>query len=235
MPSILNPGSATDNASFTGAADGQLLLQTGPFGAKINALAFAADGTGTLANTLTGTTINATTVAATTVNATTQQQGGIAMPRMVLATSQVITTGVSTYQFVGLPSWITRITILLTTYSTTGSANVQVQLGSGGSFETSGYAGSMDQGGSSITMSTGFDISYQVAASSNSGTVTLHRIGVGNTWLETGYIRPVASGNIYSSAGTKTLAGTLDRVRISTSDAFDATPGAGTINILYEG
>jgi len=51
MPSILNPGSATDNASFTGAADGALTLQTGPYGAKINALAFAADGTATFSGT----------------------------------------------------------------------------------------------------------------------------------------------------------------------------------------
>jgi len=51
MPSILNPGSATDNASFTGAADGALTIQSGPYGAKINALAFAADGTPTFSVT----------------------------------------------------------------------------------------------------------------------------------------------------------------------------------------
>jgi len=55
MPSILNPGSATDNASFTGAADGALTLQTGPYGAKINALAFDASGNATFAGTVSGT------------------------------------------------------------------------------------------------------------------------------------------------------------------------------------
>jgi len=55
MPSILNPGSATDNASFTGAADGALTLQTGPSGAKINALAFDASGNATFAGTVSGT------------------------------------------------------------------------------------------------------------------------------------------------------------------------------------
>ena len=50
----------------------------------------------------------------------------------------------------------------------------------------------------------------------------------------TGAISLGAGGGSYYVAGSKTLSGTLDRVRITTvggTDTFDA----GTINILYEG
>jgi hypothetical protein len=44
---IITPGGASDPLAFTGGNDGTLVLQTGPSGAKVNALAFASDGTPT--------------------------------------------------------------------------------------------------------------------------------------------------------------------------------------------
>ena len=53
-----------------------------------------------------------------------------------------------------------------------------------------------------------------------------------NTWTMSGF----AVGGyayIFSIVGGKTLSGTLDRVRITTSNGTD-TFDAGTVNILYE-
>jgi len=44
---IITPGGASDSLVFTGGNDGTLLIQTGPSGAKVNALAFGSDGTPT--------------------------------------------------------------------------------------------------------------------------------------------------------------------------------------------
>jgi hypothetical protein len=42
-----------------------------------------------------------------------------------------------------------------------------------------------------------------------------------------------AAGFIYSTAGAKSLSGTLDRVRLTTVNGTD-TFDAGSVNILYE-
>ncbi len=57
----------------------------------------------------------------------------------------------------------------------------------------------------------------------------------GNTWVEQGvFNNTVSAPYVTSTAGTKTLSATLDRVRITTTTGTD-TFDAGTINILYEG
>lgn len=47
MPSLITAGGATIGAQIVSATDGALTLQTGPDGSKVNALAFASDGTPT--------------------------------------------------------------------------------------------------------------------------------------------------------------------------------------------
>jgi hypothetical protein len=56
-----------------------------------------------------------------------------------------------------------------------------------------------------------------------------------NTWTCSGSLggTGAAAGYIYSTAGAKSLTGTLDRVRLTTvggTDTFDA----GSVNIMYE-
>jgi len=47
MPNLITAGGASDPLAITAASDGALTFQTGPSGAKVNALAFASDGTPT--------------------------------------------------------------------------------------------------------------------------------------------------------------------------------------------
>ena len=51
-------------------------------------------------------------------------------------------------------------------------------------------------------------------------------------WVVTGLFQTAAASNTWTLAGTITLSGTLDRVRLASTgtDTFDA----GSVNILYE-
>ena len=152
---------------------------------------------------------------------------------IVSGTAQNSTSGTA-IDFTGIPSWAKRITVMFSGVSTSGTADLLVQIGSG-SVQNSGYASTTNQistaSGSGGTNSTsGFVLRSASAASLVSAQMVLTLVS-GNTW--------VASHNGKSSTaltiqggGDVSLSGTLDRVRITTTgtDTFDA----GSINILYE-
>ena len=157
---------------------------------------------------------------------------------LVSGTAVASTSGTS-IDFTGIPSWVKRITVMFSGVSTNGTSNLLIQSGSG-SIATSGYvsasvvvnavAGNSTTG---ITSTAGF-IAYSASASnSTSGFFTLVNVS-GNVWVSSNNLY-LAAGNVFceSGAGTVTLGGTLDRVRITTANGTD-TFDAGSINILYE-
>lgn len=151
------------------------------------------------------------------------------------ATAQASTSGTS-IDFTSIPSWVKRITVMFAGVSSNSTSNYQIQLGTSGGVETSGYAGAMSVGGGGATVwdSAGFLFATnQYAASTYNGIVTITNL-TSNTWCESGIIGMNVTGQSTYSGGSKTLAGTLDRVRITTVNGTD-TFDAGSINILYEG
>jgi len=151
----------------------------------------------------------------------------------------VASTSGTSIDFTSIPAGVKRITVMFSGVSTNGTSNLLVQSGSG-SVTTSGYvsastvvnavAGNSTTG---ITSTAGF-IAYSASASnSTSGFFTLVNVS-GNVWVSSNTLY-LAAGNVYceSGAGTVTLSGTLDRVRITTVNGTD-TFDAGSINILYE-
>ena len=147
-------------------------------------------------------------------------------------TSQASTSGTS-IDFTGIPSWVKRITVMFNGVSANGTSNLLVQIGST-SFTTSGYLGSSTDGPAltATLFTSGFGIRTGSAAAVVHGTVVIS-IVTGNTWVAAGTLARSDGAAFISTAGTITLSGTLDRVRITTvngTDAFDA----GSINILYE-
>ena len=150
-------------------------------------------------------------------------------------TAQATTSGTS-IDFTGIPSWVKRVTVMFNGVSTNGTSRVQVQIGSG-SPSTSGYTctGTL-YGGTNTT--TGTSVTSGFLVGNDNATYAAIGLGTcclvsGNTWVWSSNVS-LSSGNyLYASAGNITLAGALDRVRITTvngTDAFDA----GSINILYE-
>jgi hypothetical protein len=150
----------------------------------------------------------------------------------------VTCAGQTSIDFTGLPSWIKRITVMFSLVSTSGTSLLQIQLGDSGGIENTGYTSyAQTDGGGSGSVTSGFVVVYAVAAASlQSGRIEINLV-TGTTWVASGNVGN-NGGNISCMYGNKTLSDVLDRVRITTvngTDTFDATPSAGSINILYEG
>jgi hypothetical protein len=189
---------------------------------------------------LAGDTSGSITVAAPAVagsNTQTLVAATDTLAPVIRGTTQTAPFAVATYaEFTGIPSWVKRITVMLSGVSTNSTSGFLLQLGTSSGIENTGYiSGTSIAGngstGSLITSTAGFVmLSGTAAASTNSGAVTVSTLG-SNIWVASGTMYYSGSGTAMT-AGTKTTAATLDRVRITTisGDTFDA----GSINILYE-
>ncbi len=179
--------------------------------------------------------------------------GGVTVAGVICKNSQVdpsnriITAGTAvtaatgsptSIDFTSIPSWVKRITMLLTGVSTNGSTQLAVRLGTASGIETSGYTcvgstiGAAAVGSASAT--TSFIIDLTAAVNAATGILVLDQITT-NVWVAAGQF-VVAATSTTLVTGTKTVAATLDRVRLTTTtlptptDTFDA----GTVNIFYE-
>ena len=145
----------------------------------------------------------------------------------------VATTSGTSIDITGIPSGVTEITVLFKAVSTNGSSAVSIQIGDG-SIVTTGYTNIGGGMSASSLTNTQFTNGFVLMDSTSAtwiltGYFTLK--GYGNNWfIHGGGVRDTTYP-CYSFGG-KTLSGTLDRVRITTtggSDTFDA----GEVNITY--
>jgi hypothetical protein len=156
-----------------------------------------------------------------------------------LETAQATTSGTS-INFTGIPSWAKKITVMFNGVSTNGSSVVQIQLGTSGGIQSTGYATEtysvQGAGTLLLTATTGHTLTYNAASSDIiRGTATFTLVDAGNaTWVSTSYVQYRTGVVSALSSSIKTLSGTLDRVRITTVNGTD-TFDAGSVNILIEG
>jgi hypothetical protein len=152
-------------------------------------------------------------------------------------TAQATTSGTSK-DFTGIPSWVKRITVMFADVSTGGTSPIRVQIGTSGGVIVSGYLGAATTASTGVgttNFTAGFDecaSGGSAAASIRHGSYNINMLSA-TKFVCTGilnYSNEVRSNFI---AGSVTLSGTLDRVRITTSNGTD-TFDAGSINILYE-
>jgi hypothetical protein len=146
------------------------------------------------------------------------------------------TLGPTSVDFTSIPSWVKRVTLIFSGFSTSGTSNYLIQVGSG-SVTTSGYLGTVsnvNNGASPGTNSftSGFLINTASAANVFHGSLTICLI-TGTTYVASGVLALSSTANVFSLAGTIALSGVLDRVRITTVNGTD-TFDAGSINIMYE-
>jgi hypothetical protein len=161
------------------------------------------------------------------------------LQRIVRATAVASTSGTS-IDFTGIPAWVEKITVMFSGVSTNGSSAIQVQIGSG-SFTTSGYlsyaTSTFSTSSDSSSSTSGLLITTGIAAAATViGAARLNNI-TGNTWVMDGShggVNGAGTSGSRTSGGSLALGGTLDRVRITTSNGTD-TFDAGSVNILYEG
>lgn len=153
----------------------------------------------------------------------------------------VASTSGTSIDFTSIPSWVKRITVMFNGVSTNyaGSANIVLQLGTSGGVQTTGYAGSSGyfvSGGASVVTNptNGLNITATTAANTFSGVITFALVdSATGLWVGSYTLGRGDGVAVHGGGTTKTLSGTLDRVRITTGNGTD-TFDAGSINILYE-
>ena len=156
---------------------------------------------------------------------------------IITSGTAVASTSGTSITFSSLPSWVKRITVMFNGVSTSGTSIMQVQIGAG-SVTTSGYATAAGSGSNAASPTvaqptTGFYIVADGnAAYVRHGSLVLTNVS-GNIWTASGCGGESAGGRFWTTGGTLTLGGVLDRVVVTTVNGTD-TFDAGSINILYE-
>jgi hypothetical protein len=164
------------------------------------------------------------------------QASGVATNIYPLVSATAVTASGTAVDFTGIPSWVKRITVMFNGVSLSGSSYLLAQIGAG-SVTSSGYTSVASANGNtnaaySETSSAGFVMATGNASFNVYATATICLVS-GNTWV----CSHTGGASIFygmSGGGGVILSGTLDRVRITTTNGTD-TFDAGTINILYEG
>ena len=148
-------------------------------------------------------------------------------------TAQNTTSGTS-IDFTSIPSWVKLVTVVFSGVSTNGTSNYQIQAGTSGGVVATGYLGSSADGPTltATLFTTGIGLRTGSAAAVVHGAVVFNNV-TGNTWTASGSLARSDGAAFISTAGSITLSGTLDRIRITTVNGTD-TFDAGSINILYE-
>ena len=194
--------------------------------------------TGTLPVANGGTGVATSTGTGAVVLGTSPSISGAVMSTMASsvltsATAQASTSGTS-IDFTGIPSWVKRITVMFNGVSTNGVSPVIVQIGTSGGIQTTSYLSVGANRIAEIAFTTGLVAApYVAAAVAVSGNMFIANANTSTgLWVSTCIVLQDNTGVLYAS-GTKTLSGTLDRVRITTVNGTD-TFDAGSINILYE-
>ena len=156
------------------------------------------------------------------------------------AGTAVNSTSGTSIDFTSIPSWVKRITVMFNAVSTSGTSDVIVQLGTGGTPTTSGYTGVSFRNGSSsnllATLSSGLNIdsSYASASAVRTGNMYITLLNSAtNNWTATAFIGNASIPQTSGCSGTVSLSGVLNLVRITTINGTD-TFDAGSINILFE-
>jgi hypothetical protein len=228
----------------SGTASWEVYAQIGGNGGT----AVTLDGVQTLTNkTLTAPTIasaNLTTAltlagaAGTNGQVLTSAGSGLptwSSPAGITIGTPVATTSGTSIDITGIPSGVKRVTIMLKGVSANGSSRLIVQLGDSGGIETTGYVSGVTLtttgiGGSTIGLVLGG--ASAILVMSGSMVLTLQNSST-NSWTAIGCLADSTTDGAYPNAGSKSLSGVLDRVRLTTVGGVN-TFDEGEINILYE-
>ena len=156
---------------------------------------------------------------------------------VVSSSTAVSSTSGTSVSFTGIPSWVKRITVMFSGVSTNGTSIPLIRLGTSGGIESTGYLGSGIQliDGSAVNggvETTGFQIRNALAVNNLNGAISICLLS-GNLWVAQGCLSSSAANYGFFVSGSKTLAGTLNEISITTTNGTD-TFDAGSINILYE-
>ena len=236
MASTIAAGLTSGTAlSVSGDTSGQLVLQTngtttavtistGQVVTLAQPLPVASGGSGVTTSTGTGAVVLGTSPTITGAVMSTMASSVITSGTTVASTSG------TSIDFTGIPSWVKRITVMLSGVSTSATSNCLIRLGDSTGFQITGYISMSQYGTASATDTTGLLVANSISTGEYQvGFFVITTLG-SNKWVLSGAahtsVQRIASGSV-------TLSGTLDRIRMTTVNGTD-TFDAGSINILYE-
>jgi len=137
------------------------------------------------------------------------------------------------------PNWVRRITVNFYGVKTNGSSIPIIQLGYSGVYKTSGYFGvstTTSTSAGSNFHNTGFRLpgsTWGANATTVYGSVILTKFDGGNTWNATGILGSTNVAATFHIAGSVTLSGALDRVRLIATNGTDMFT-TGSLAFSYE-
>lgn len=181
-------------------------------------------GTETLTNkTLTSPVVNSPTIVGTPVVA-----GSLVERPTVVATTSGTAPG-----YIGIPSWVTRITLVLrgVNIGATGE-ELLIRVGTTSSYLTTGYESGVTWVGSSDSVTNGIKVTgTRGSGEAVSGVVTLIKSDT-NVWIANGVVKIFSVNTPNISASYIDVGGALDRVQI-VGDA-GGTFTAGSMQLVME-
>jgi hypothetical protein len=136
---------------------------------------------------------------------------------------------------------VKRITLVFTAFSTSGTSVPMLRLGAGGSVETAGYAGTVNNLAvsaisSAATAASAFEFMVSANSASNVFTarIELELIDPAtNSWQCSMFIGKTSAAGQHICLGSKSLAGVLDKIRFTTTNGTDTIDG-GTLTVTEE-
>lgn len=161
------------------------------------------------------------------------------LPMFSILTASVATTSGTSIDFTGIPPWAKKVTVMFSGVSLSGTSNLLVQLGTSGGIEVSSYISeSVTLAQAATGAAAGGSVSGYVIRMSSATAVLYGGMDIllqtSSTWVSRHNGIPTTSSASVSGGGVKTLAGVLDRIRITTTNGTD-TFDAGSISLLIEG
>lgn len=160
---------------------------------------------------------------------------GLVMGASVVTLRTAATATGTIIDFDTIPSWVRVIFLSWSGVSTNGVSLPVIRIGTSSGIETTGYrcAAANLSGGTYANATTGFNINAGAATNIMNGNWTLACVdSTNNIWSLAGGVGRSDSAGAHATWGSKTLGGTLDRVRFTTINGTDQYD-AGTINISF--
>ena len=123
---------------------------------------------------------------------------GTAGNLMLVSSTALATTSGTSKDFTSIPSWVKRITVMFNAVSLSGTANLLIQIGTGGTPTTSGYSSTssyaLASGSASggVSSTAGYIMYISTASYIFSGHIVLTNVS-GNIWVSSGLISNVTT------------------------------------------
>jgi hypothetical protein len=157
----------------------------------------------------------------------------------IVSGNLVASTSGTSIDYLNIPSWVRRITVMFNGTSFNSTGNLLVQIGTTSTPTTTGYnsvssfATTATSSTGGITSSAGFCMYVGTASYVFSGHMVLTNLS-GGIWVASGIIsNSTTTAYTGQMAGQVALSGTLSMVRITSTSGTD-TFDAGIVNIFYE-